>query len=155
MPYDPSLAYAVEEEKGEQSEEEILKAGLYNFQTVSCKEGFTQEQKPKVTLIIDIFDDKGKKWRHFFHLVTDNKYSLFLLKRYWDSVGHPEMFEQMSMVHDELAFEGKCGRIKTKIIKDDYKVKGGQKSTVDFFMKSDEKLKEPEKIAFLDDDIPF
>lgn len=151
MPYDTSLAYEVEKEIPEPGE--TLKPGIYNFETVWCKEGFTKDNRPKVHLKINVFDNEGKKFPHFMHLVTSNKYCIFHLKRYWDSVGHPEMFEAMSLVHDENAFEGKCGRVKTKLEKDTYNGVTEEKSVVDYFLKSDYVIKEEEKIDFLKDDV--
>lgn len=141
--YDPSTV-----------KEKLLKEGVFEFETVSCIEGITFETKvPKVVLTIIVFDNEGNETEIKTHITEKN---VFHLKRYWDSVGHPEMFEKLSLSHDEMVYKGQKGRVKTKI---EEKIIDGEKRrflAVSSFIKRGDEVKQEEKIDFIEDEeIPF
>lgn len=147
MPYDPSLA--------DEIKTEVLKPGIYSFETISCKEGETKDGRQKLILTMNIFDEEGCRWENVMHLVLSVSYHVFHLKRYWESVGHPEMFEAMKDFHDEHAFEGKCGKLKTKIQKDTYNGNERDKCVVEYFIKKEDQINKEPEFEIKEDDIQF
>lgn len=144
-------------------ERNYLPEGKYPFKTVSCVEGITRDGKDKLILKIDVFDNTGARWMQTMHITDKNTYHL---KNYWDSVGKPEMFEKLCESHDEFAFIGKCGIVKTKIEENEWNGKKQIRSVIHFFVrKSDQNIqteipKSDDEFPvydneFFDDKIPF
>jgi hypothetical protein len=153
MPFTYNPASVVEKEF------EILPEGHYPFETVSAKEGVSKSTgKDMIIIDLKVFDTSGKSWMKTVY-ITDS--SLWNLKAYWDSVGHPDMFEKLSQFHDENAYVGKCGILQTKI--ESYEKDG--KTYTNSKVKSFTKKKDQEKImnivkpgnvdTFIEDELPF
>jgi hypothetical protein len=64
-------------------EYEVLKEGIYSFETISCIEGETEQKVPKVVLTLSVFDEEGSRWKHTMHITEKNAYHL---KSFWYAV---------------------------------------------------------------------
>jgi len=161
MPFQYSVSEIEEKEK---KQNEILPEGIYKFTTVSCPEGMTRETEstqsvPKIVLTLHVIDENGGAWEHAIHITSANAYHV---KKYWECVGKPEMFEKLSTQHDESLFIGNTGFIKTKHQENSYQGKITKRSIVHYFIPKKDQKELEEKYntnkssdSFIDDEIPF
>lgn len=140
------MPFTYNPEDVKEREIECLEPGVYKFETISCKEDFTKSGIDKLILKIHVFDDNGDKWEHVIHVTHKNVYHL---KKYWSSVGEPNMFNEMGKKHSDGAYLGKCGSVKTKIDIGTYEGRETKRSVVHYFIEI------PEKEKFIEDDVPF
>jgi len=153
--YDPSTVV--------DKEFEVLPEGYYPFETISATESISKSSgKEMIVLDLKVFSKDGGKWVHKIYITEA---SLFQLKTFWDSVGHPELFESMGNEFNPLAFIGKCGMVKTKHEESERDGNKYTNSRIHYFIKKKDQEKIGETVktqldaslveAFDDDDIPF
>lgn len=141
----------------------VLPEGNYSFETICATESISRSSgKDMLVIDVNVFGQDGKKYPHSIY-ITDK--SLFHLKNFWDSVGHPELFESMGNDLDGLAFMGKFGVLKTAHEESEYGGTKHTKSKIHYFIKKkDQENIEPTSKtqedaplveSFDDDEIPF
>lgn len=89
-----------------------LEPGVYQFTTVSAEESVSKTNKDMIILTINIFDLTGNRRQVKFYITNEG---LFNLKKYWESVGSPEMFEEQAEFFSGIKFEEKSGWVKTGV----------------------------------------
>lgn len=151
MKYDPSTVV--------DREFIVLEEGYYPFETISAEETVSKSSgKEMIVIDLKVFDKEGGKWAHKMYITEA---SLFHLKTFWDSVGHPELFESMANEFNPIAFIGKCGMVKTIHEKSERDGIKYTNSKVHYFIKKKDQenmkqeIKKSSDIGFPDDDIPF
>lgn len=131
----------------------LLAEGTYNFKTISCKESISKSSGAEMLVLeLEVYGNDGKTYPHTMYITSK---SLFNLKSYWESVGHPEMFVKLGDGHDEHAYTDKCGVLKTKIdsyIKDGNEFKN---SKVKYFVKQKDQKNQEKADTFIEDELPF
>lgn len=147
----------------EESSSPYLPEGIYDFECVSCVEGVTAAGIDKLVLKLNIYGHDGSKHNHQIHITENNAYHL---KAFWEAVGSPEMFDSLENNHDEFAYIGKSGKVKTNVQENEWKGEVTKRINVSYFVKPDkdekaipyiamEAKKTESKEDFMEDEIPF
>jgi len=151
MKYDPSTVV--------EKEFIALEEGYYPFEAITAEETVSKSSgKDMIVIDMKVFAKDGRTYPHTIYITEA---SLYHLKTFWDSVGHPELFESMADEFNPIAFSGKCGMVKTVHEKSERDGVKYVNSKVHYFIKKkdqekiNETIKNETAASFPDDDIPF